>query len=265
MQPSSDIGGGGGGDGGQIVSNLESFLRGETTLDDFTTTGDDESTETASTSSTTTSSSTNPFMSANQYNQRLHHNEMKSNLICSLCDAYSSGAINPKTHFFGLLSESCCPIRARNGGIVLADPYAESCEFCSRICKTFPIRDIKGVLLDPSNFEESVFDRIFCMSSLRILQILVERQVNSSTSPSLVDVDFVTKCLVNKRFAVLSAIMDLDQLPSIDDDAATLINNEVEKATSLNQIKPDIPQLLYNRLVVERGIPLRPESFAIFE
>ena len=256
-QPNSDIG---------IVSNLESFLRGESTLDDDT---DDESTATASTSSTststTTSTSANPFISAHQYDQRLQHDELKSNLICSLCDAYSSGAIPPNTQFLGLLSKSCCPARARNGGVVLAGPYAESCAFCTKTCKSFPIEDIKKALLDPTNYEESVFDRIFCMSSRRILQILVEREDKSCSLSSLVDVNFVAKCLVNKRFAVLSAILDLDLLPSVDEDAATFINDEVEEATSLNQIKPSISRYLFNPLVVEGGIALRPESFQIFE
>ena len=256
--PSSDIG---------IVSNLESFLRGESTLDNDADATDDESTETASTSSTTTTTTTsaNPFISAHQYDQRLQHDELKSNLICSLCDAYTSGTIPPNTLFSGLLSKSCCPVRFRNGGIVLAGPDAESCAFCTKVCKNFPIRDIKKALLDPANYEESLFDRIFCISSRRILQIVVEREDKSSTSPSFVDVNFVAKCLVNKRFAVLSAILDLNLLPLLDEDATAFIKAEVEKGTSLNQIKPSISRYLFNRLVVEGGIALRPESFEIFE
>ena len=255
-QPSSDIG---------IVSNLESFLRGETTLDDDANATDDESTVTASTSSTTTttttSSTTNPFISAHQYDQRIQHEELKSNLICSLCGAYSSGAIPSNMHFSGLLSKSCCPTKARNGGIVLAGPYAESCTFCTKICKNFPIQDIKKALLDPANYEESLFDRIFCMPSRRILQIFVERE---DSGMLMVDVDFVAKCLVNKRFAVLSAILDLNLLPSVDEDAAIFINAEVDNATLLNQIKPCLSQNLFNRLV-ERGMSIRPELFEIFE
>ena len=255
-QPNSDIG---------IVSNLESFLRGESTLDDDANATDDESTSTASTSSTTTTASANSFISALQYDQRLQHDELKSNLICSLCDAHTSGTMPPNTLFPGLLSKSCCPLRSRNGGIVLAGPDAESCAFCTKICNTFPIREIKRILLDPANYEESVFDRILCLSSRRILEVLVERKDKSSTSPSFVDVDFIAKCLVNKRFAVLSAILDLNLLPLVDEDAATFINDEVKKATSLNQIKPSLSRYLFNRLVVEGGIALRPESFEIFE
>ena len=268
-EPSSSIGAyGGGGAGPPIVSNLESFLRGDVTLDDdATTTTDDGSTATASTYSTTTSTATsaNPFISAHQYDQRLQHNEWKSNLICSICEAYSSGTIPSNTTFSGLLNKSCCPTRARNGGIILTGPDAESCEFCTNICHSFPIQDIKNVLLDPTNYnyEESVFDRIFCMSSQRILQTLVERDDVSSSS-MLVDVDFVAKCLVNKRFATLDAILDLNLLPSVDEDASTFISNEVEKALSMNQIKPDIPRDLFQR-IVKGGISLRSEAFAIFE
>jgi len=252
-----------------IVSNLESFLRGQVALNDV----DDESTATTGTSSTVTATATlanidtsnDPFVSAHQYNQRLQHNGMASDLICSICDAYASGTIPPTTHFPGLLDRSSCPIRALNGGVVLAGPRAEDCEFCTKICRSFPIRDIKRVLLDPSNYEESIFDRIFCMSSRRILQTLIEQAERSSEiSSPVADAAFVAHCLINKRYAVMSALVDLNLLPE-SEDASRSINEQVERAVAGGSgLKPDISRYLFDRLA-EGGITLRPDLFATFE
>ena len=234
----------------RIVPHLESFLRGETTT---TTAADGPPNALTS------------FVSAHHFDQRLQRATMKSNLICDLCDAYCSNSIPPTTHFPGLLATSCCPTRARHGGIIVAGPLAESCEFCTRICRTFPVRDIKDVLLDPTNYEESVFDRIFCVSTKSIFQILLERSdeqelKQSRPLPPLVDVDFVAQCLIGKRYAALDAIVDLNLLPTVDNTSVV----EIEKALACNELKPEIPRSLFNRLV-EGGLPLRPDFLAVFE
>ena len=191
---------------------------------------------------------------------------MKSDLICDLCDLYSNGNIPPTTHFPGLLATSCCPTRARNGGIVLAGTLAESCEYCTRICQSFPVRDIKEVLLDSTNYEESVFDRIICMSTKRILQILLERtddqelKQSRPSPPPLVDADFVARCLVGKRYAALEAIADLNLLQTFDE----ALVDKFERALASNELKPEMPRSLFNRLI-EGGLPLRPDLFAVFE
>ena len=150
---------------------------------------------------------------------------------------------------------------------MLAGPLAESCDFCTRICRTFPVRDIKDVLLDPTNYEESVFDRIFCISTKHIFQILLERtdeqqlkQSLSSVPTPLVDVDFVAQCLIGKRYAALDAIVDLNLLPTVDNTSV----DEIEKAVASNEMKPEIPRSLFNRLV-EGGLPLLPDFLAVFE
>ena len=248
-QPGGDIDTTG---GARIVPHLESFLRGETT-----------------TTTTAADGPPNPltsFVSAHHFDQHLQRATMKSNLICDLCDAYCSNSIPSTTHFPGLLTTSCCPTRAKNGGIMLAGPLAESCDFCTRICRTFPVRDIKDVLLDPTSYEESVFDRIFCISTKNIFQIMLERtdeqqlkQSLSSVPTPLVDMDFVAQCLIGKRYAALDAIVDLNLLPTVEASF-----DEIEKALASNEMKPDIPRSLFNRLV-EGGLPLRPDFLAVFE
>ena len=123
------------------------------------------------------------------------------------------------------------------------------------------------MLLDPTNYEESVFDRILCMSTKRILQILIERtyeqelkQSLSSVPTPLVDVDFVAQCLIGKRYAALDAIVDFNLLPTVDKTSVV----EIEKALVCNELKPEIPRSLFNRLV-EGGFPLRPDFLAVFE
>jgi hypothetical protein len=76
----------------------------------------------------------------------------------------------------------------------------------------------------------------------------------------LVDVDFVAQCLIGKRYAALEAMVHLNLLPRVDEASLGII----EKALASNELKPEIPRSLFNRLM-EKGLPLRHNMFAVFE
>lgn len=182
----------------------------------------------------------------------------QSNLITTICDAYASGVIPTKTHFVDLLCTSVCPAKIKNGGIVLHTAQSERCRYCTRICQTFPAVDVKNALLE--SFEDSVLDRAFCLSSKKVIEVLVERRDGGGGGRQVLaeDTTFFMNSLLKGRFAIVRALLENNLLPDISRDE---IEEKIAAATCNNNgRKLELPKALLERLV-EVGTPLQEADF----
>jgi len=180
----------------------------------------------------------------------------QSNLITSLCHAYASNALSSTARFVpSLLTKSVCPTKVANGGIVIhGTAKSERCPYCTRICRSFPVSDIKEVLL--LSYEDSVFDRPFCLTTRRVLKILMER----SDGADELDGNLFMDAVVKGRYEIVRTLLYMNMLP-VNLSAAWVKQRIVGAGTADSRDnKLSMPKDLYERLV-DKGIPFRKEHF----